>query len=446
MKIRVALPEVEILELYGDINIGGRRYEEVKVISLETKPVKSRYAVFKTSDTGKTFGRFYKRKWELIDIVDDLGSAHKLSNEINGEYRIWVEGWGGNLKVITSNGYWIVDSPLRIKSDGKIKVKNIWVGKGFHWEKKEDLDFIGDFDIYAWGNKVRAVNIVEMEDYISSVIGSEMNPDAPLEALKAQSVAARTNLIKTAQSHHPSEPFDICGEDHCQVYLGLKKVSHETLRASLETKGLILTYNGNPIEARYSKSCGGIIERFSVVWGGEDLPYSVNRYDADFDGYADASSEEGFLKLIDFKDAFCNLEFKGIENLYRWKVEYDEKELVDLIRRFYDINEIKSLKPMKRGPSGRIYELKIESDKGELIIQNEFNIRQVLGKPFLPSSAFKVDKRNGRFILVGCGWGHGVGMCQMGSIGMALKGYTYQDILKHYYPNTELSLYSEELP
>ncbi len=446
MKIRVALPEVEILEIYGDLIIGGKRYDEAKIISLETESIKSKYAIFKTSDTGKVFGRFYKRRWELVDIVDDLGSAHRLAEKIRGEYRTWIEGWGGNLKVITLKGHWIVDSPLRIRSGGKIKIKSIVVGRGFHWERKEDLVFLGDFDIYAWGKDVRAVNIIEMEDYISSVIGSEMHPDAPLEALKAQAVAARTNLIRTAQSHHPSEPFDICSEDHCQVYLGLKKVSHETLRASSETRGLILTYDGNPIEARYSKCCGGITERFSVVWGGEDPPYSTNRYDADIDKCADASSEEGFLKLIDFEDAFCNLEFKGIENLYRWRVEYDEKELNDLVRRFYDINEVKSLIPLRRGNSGRIYELKIESDKGELVLQNEFKIRRVLGKPFLPSSAFKVDKRNGKFVLVGCGWGHGVGMCQMGSIGMALKGYNYPDILKHYYPHTQLSLYAEELP
>jgi SpoIID/LytB domain protein len=340
--------------------------------------------------------------------------------------------------VETERGTWFVDSPLRIKNGGKIKIKNVWVGRGFHWEHKRDLEFVGDLDIYAWGKKVRAVNIIEEVDYIASVVGSELHPRAPMEALKAQALAARTNLYRTAGSHHPNEPFDICSEDHCQVYLGLDKVSHETLKVSRETEGEVITFGGEPIEARYSKSCGGVMERFSVVWGGEDKPYNLNLMDGEGNGMKDLSDEEKFEEFLEEKGAFCNIEFPGIQNLYRWEVSYRRDELEGLIERFFEFGKFLDIGKLKRGFSGRIYSMEILTDKGSIRLNGEYFIRLVLGKPFLPSSAFKIVESRDNIVLRGMGWGHGVGMCQMGAIGMALKGYNYREIIGHYYPNTEI--------
>ncbi|MEO0148912.1 MAG: SpoIID/LytB domain-containing protein [candidate division WOR-3 bacterium] len=300
------------------------------------------------------------------------------------------------------------------------------------------MNFVGDFDIYAWGDKVKAVNIVDIKNYIASVIGSEMIPKAPYEALKAQALAARTNLFRTAGSHHPNEPYDICSEDHCQVYLGIERVSHETLNVAEETDGEIITFNGEPIEARYSKCCGGVMERFSVVWGGDDKPYNMNLYDGEGNGLKDISSEEGFENFLNQWNAFCNLNFPGIENLYRWEIEYSEGDLLASLGRFFEIKKILGFDGIKRGYSGRIYEMKVLTDNGDINLKGEYFIRRVFGKPFLPSSAFKIYQKDDRFVLRGMGWGHGVGMCQMGAIGMALKGYNYVDIVQHYYPGVEV--------
>ena len=436
--IRVGLPEDDILELEGDIILGGKKFSRIKVFSISNRDLRIKFAVFKDSPTGKVFGRFFYRKWEMVDLVNTISEAHEKAVSVKGEYRVWVEGWGGNLRVETESGSWFVDSPLRIKNGGKIRIKGAWVGKGFHWQHKRDLEFLGDFDIYAWGEKVRAVNIVDEVNYVASVIGSELHPNAPLEALKAQALAARTNLYRTAGSHHPNEPFDVCSEDHCQVYLGLERVSHETLKVSRETEGEIITYLGEPIEARYSKACGGVMERFSVVWGGEDKPYNLNLLDGEGNGLMDLSDEGKFEGFLGEKSAFCNINFPGIQNLYRWEVFYKTGELEELIRRFFKIGKFLGVGKVRRGFSGRIYSMEIVTDEGSIWLNGEYFIRLVFGKVLLPSSAFKVVEREDGLVLKGMGWGHGVGMCQMGAIGMALKGYNYKEILGHYYPNTDI--------
>ncbi len=438
MIIRVGLPEDEILEMEGDIILGGKKRSKIKVYSVSDRKLKVNYAIFRDSPSGKTFGRFFRRRWEMVDLVDNISQAHKIAQSIGGEYRVWVEGWGGDLRIETEDGTWFVDSPIRIKNGGKIKIKGLWVGRGFHWQHRRYVEFRGDFDIYAWGKNVRAVNIVDEEEYIASVIGSEMHPNAPIEAMKAQALAARTNLYRTSGSHHPNEPFDICSEDHCQVYLGLNRVSHETLRVSRETVGEIITYGGEPIEARYSKACGGVMERFSVIWGGEDKPYNLNLFDGEGNGKVDLSDEERFEKFLGKTDAFCNINFPEIQNLYRWEIFYDKEEFEGLIGRFFNFGKILGIGKLNRGPSGRIYSMEILTDEGSLWLNGEYFIRLALGKPFLPSSAFKVIERENGFVLKGMGWGHGVGMCQMGAIGMALRGYNYREIIGHYYPNTEI--------
>jgi len=180
------------------------------------------------------------------------------------------------------------------------------------------------------------------------------------------------------------------------------------------------------------------MERFSVVWGGEDKPYNLNLMDGEGNGMKDLSDEEKFEEFLEEKGAFCNIEFHGIQNLYRWEVSYQKDEFEGLIGRFFEFGKFLGIGKLKRGFSGRIYSMEILTDKGSIWLNGEYFIRLVLGKPFLPSSAFKILESRDNIILRGMGWGHGVGMCQMGAIGMALKGYNYREIIGHYYPNTEI--------
>jgi len=405
MNVKVGLPVLDVLRMEGDMVLeGGIRTRRVEVRSL-SDGLKEMYAVFRPSPLGKPFGRFHKERWEVVGFYPTLEEAYRMAKEVGGTYRVWVEGWGGKIEVMADGKRWVLDSPLYVT--GWVWVEDMWVVE------------------------------MPMERYVGAVASSEMHPDAPFEALKAQVVAARTNLVRTAGKHHPNEPFDVCAEDHCQVFRGLHVLKERALKAAEETAGEIVTYEGEPIEARYSKSCGGITETFSVVWGEEDRPYSPSFRDWERDEGYDASTDEGFLEFYPVKDSFCNVDFPGIENLYRWEVSYSREELTERLRHL-GVGKVLHVVPLKRGRSGRIYELSVIGLECERKIRGEYAIREALGDPFLPSSAFVVERVGNRFILKGMGWGHGVGMCQMGAIGMAVRGYSYRDILKHYYRGADV--------
>ena len=441
MKVKVGLPTVEVLRMEGDMVMeSGVRARRVEVRSLSAN-LKVSWAVFKPTPLGKPFGRFHTERWEMVGLYPTVDEAYSVAREVGGTYRVWVEGWGGPLKVVADGRRWVLTSPLHVR--GRVWIDGMWVGRGFHWERRERALYEGRFQIYAWGREVKAVVELPLERYVAAVASSEMHPDAPIEAVKAQVVAARTNLFRTAGKHHPNEPYDVCAEDHCQVFRGLHILKGRVLEAAEETAGEIITYDGEPIEARYSKACGGITETFPVVWGEEDRPYSPSFRDWSRDDGYDASTEEGFLRFYPVEDSFCNLSFPGIENLYRWEVPYSRKELSDKLKHL-GVGKVLRIVPLKRGRSGRIYELSIVGEKGERKIRGEYAIREALGNPFLPSSAFVVEEKGDGFILRGMGWGHGVGMCQMGAIGMAMRGYGYREILGHYYRGTEVERYGED--
>ncbi len=436
MNVRVGLPVLNVLRMEGDTVLeGGIKARRIEVRSLSSG-LKEMYAVFRPSPLGKPFGRFHEERWEMVGLYPDVGEAYRVAREVGGTYRVWVEGWGGRIEVVADGMRWVMDSPLHVK--GRVWVEDMWVGKGFHWQRRERALYEGKITVYGWGKGVRAVVELPMEIYVGAVASSEMHPDAPFEALKAQVVAARTNLVRTAGKHHPNEPYDVCAEDHCQVFRGLHVLKDRVLKAAEETAGEIITYDGEPIEARYSKSCGGITETFSVVWGEEDRPYSPSFRDWERDEGYDASTDEGFLKFYPVEDSFCNVDFPGIENLYRWEVSYSREELTEKLKHL-GVGKVLHIVPLKRGRSGRIYELSVIGLECERKIRGEYAIRETLGNPFLPSSAFVVEKVGDGFVLKGMGWGHGVGMCQIGAIGMAMRGYDYRDILKHYYRGTNLT-------
>ncbi len=341
----------------------------------------------------------------------------------------------------------------------------VTIGVDFHWERKVTQKFAGTLKFIVDGDKVTAVNIVGVEDYLLSVISSEMKASAGLEFLKAHAVISRSWVM--AQVEHRRKPagpvaepveatreegeyikwfdhddhtlFDVCADDHCQRYQGLTMAVGDTVRKAIDqTWGLVLTSEGRICDARFSKCCGGRMEIFSTCW--EDKDYSYLQAMPDTPDW-----REGGKAFCDTKDETIlsqvlndyDLETK---DFYRWTTEYSRVEVSDLVRRRsgMDFGTIRDLVPIERGPSGRLKRLKVIGDKKTMVIGKELIIRRWLSESHLKSSAFEVKWIGDRLILDGSGWGHGVGLCQIGAAVMASKGYTFDQILLHYYPGTIL--------
>lgn len=337
-----------------------------------------------------------------------------------------------------------LQSPVYIKPlNNVIKLHGVAYGKGFHWERREEQIYSGEFFLYAYPQGITLVNIVDVEDYMMVVNSSEMHPDAPMEVLKAQTIAARSTLVSTRGKHHFGEPFDLCNTDHCQVYRGLQQVRDKSRRAVEETWGKILAMDNELVDARYAKTCGGITEDKKYVWGGRKLNYLISH--PDNNASVSLKTEEDVINFINSRpEAYCNISPTTIhyigDPLYRWEIEYEPSQLVEIIRKKTGIefNELNEVEVVKRGASGRAISLLLHTDRGTFKVFTELEIRRVLSESHLPSSLFCVERRGDKWIFRGAGWGHGVGMCQVGAVGMAIKGKTYKEILSHYYPGTEI--------
>lgn len=345
----------------------------------------------------------------------------------------------------------------------------VTIGVDFHWERKVTQKFAGTLKFIVDGGKVTAVNIVGVEDYLLSVISSEMKASAGLEFLKAHAVISRSwvmaqvehrqsHVSRTPGSSCPvSEPvegaeeyikwfdhddhtlFDVCADDHCQRYQGLTMAVGDTVRKAVDqTWGLVLTSEGKICDARFSKCCGGRMELFSTCWEDKDYPYlqplpdTADCVEGD-DVFCDTKDEKILSQVLNDYD----LETR---DFYRWRTEYSRTEVSDLVRRRsgMDFGTIRDLVPVERGPSGRLKRLKVVGDKKTMIIGKELIIRRWLSDSHLKSSAFEVHWDGDHLTLDGSGWGHGVGLCQIGAAVMAAKGYSFDRILLHYYPGSIL--------
>lgn len=247
----------------------------------------------------------------------------------------------------------------------------------------------------------------------------------------------------------------MCADDHCQRYQGLtRNVSEDARQAVRETKGEVLTNNGGLVDARFHKCCGGVLEQFSTCWDNTDYDYLLPVRDDKDGAIVDLSSEETAEEFIQGSpSSFCNTTNQRVlqqvlnsydqttHDFYRWEVKYTTEELSKLVAKKSgkDIGTITEIKSLNRGPSARIYRLLIKGTKGELIVGKELEIRRLLSESHLYSSAFVVRHEGDTFTLRGAGWGHGVGLCQIGAAIMGDQGYSYQEILHHYYPNTEIT-------
>ena len=345
------------------------------------------------------------------------------------------------VKVITEKGELEAELPLDIIPSGdKTLVLDLPVGEGFHWEHRENLHYRGSFEVLGTpGGGLYLVNRVSLEDYLKSVVSSEMG-EAPLEALKAQAIAARNTLLSTLKRHHYYDPFDICATDHCQVYLGVKGENEMSSRAVEETSGEILVFEGKICDTRFAKVCGGVTENFEQVWGGKSIDYLISHRDSDSNGLLLRTEEEVRNFIDDPPPSFCS-----DHELFRWKIKVDRKKLESIVKEKTGTSlELIDIIPVRRGASGRIIEIKLIGKERELIIRGELRIRNALSESHLYSSLFyvvKLGEKDGlpdAFEFRGGGFGHGVGMCQIGAIGMARMGYNYREILAHYYPGTDL--------
>ena len=347
----------------------------------------------------------------------------------------------------------------------------VTIGVDFHWQRKQDQTFAGTLKFIVEEERITAVNVIGVEDYLVSVISSEMKASASLALLKAHAVISRSWVISQVEKrrraaeghedkgmmpaaifpssgkdgmmtvirwwdHDDHKNFDVCADDHCQRYQGLTNALGENVRKAVaETWGQVLRYEGELCDARFSKCCGGMMERFSTCWEDKDYPYLQPLPDTpDEDGrcFCDTDDESVLSQVLNDYD----METK---DFFRWETRYTRSEVSELVRRRsgIDFGEIRSLEPLERGESGRISKLRIVGSANSAVIGKELMIRRILSESHLKSSAFDVEWQGEILTLRGRGWGHGVGLCQIGAAMMARQGFDYIQILKHYYPGAE---------
>lgn len=379
---------------------------------------------------------------------------------------------------------------IPVRPGSAFELHDVRIGIGFHWERTERQAFEGELTLIVANNAITAINRVLLESYLTSVISSEMSANASMELLKAHAVISRSWLLsqvlqkgkkKTSISsmletetervkwydREDHDLFDVCADDHCQRYQGITKASNPNVKLAIHhTRGQVLRSGDEVCDARFSKSCGGHLEEFQYCWENTPQPYLKGKPDLTI---IEHTKLECAAPLTDLRQeqaatdwilrnppSFCNTNDPHIlsqvlnnydqetPDFYRWQVSYERQEISELFARRsgMEVGEIIELEPLERGVSGRIVRLRVVGSKKTVVIGKELEIRKALSNTHLYSSAFVVEKIATGFTLHGAGWGHGVGLCQIGAAVMGEQGYSYQNILAHYYPSTILdSLY-----
>ena len=357
---------------------------------------------------------------------------------------------------------------------------HVTAGNRFHWERIEDQTFQGDLILQPRRDgTIAAINEIHLEDYLKSVISSEMSGDAPMEFLKTHAILSRSWLLaglgrrkKTEETSNRTgripakvgevirwydredhDLFDVCSDDHCQRYQGITKiVSEQAEEAVRETRGSVIAYQDEICDARYSKACGGITEDFDTAWDDKRIPYLASISDASVPHQPIRTEEEATAWILSDPDAYCHTKDERVlkkilpdfdretKGFFRWKVEYSHHELEQILREKsgFDFGTLQEIVSLRRGPSGRISRLKIVGSKVSVVVGKELEIRRWLSRSHLYSSAFIVTVKDEQFTLRGAGWGHGVGLCQIGAAVMATRGFSAEQILKHYFRGVEI--------
>ena len=436
-------------------------------------------------------------KGKQPDVTVGIVSAQKIHFSLNKPYLAKGEKVLGEQVVEFSEGgvLWNGNQYSQLtfhpqSADASFSLSDVTIGVNFHWERKETQTFLGTLRFVVESDKIVAINELPVEKYLESVISSEMSATSSLELLKAHAVISRSWLLaqmkkrrEVAESgnnffsftkkedtlirwydREDHTLFDVCADDHCQRYQGItKETSPHVAEAIRQTKGQILMDGEEICDARFSKCCGGITEEFQYCW--EDTPKTYLTAVRDIalgveHTLPNLTNEEEAEKWIRFNPpAFCNTQDKKIlsevlndydqetVNFYRWKETLSQEKLQQLIadKLKMDLGAILDMKAVERGKSGRISKLQIIGTEKTFTIGKELEIRRTLSDSHLLSSAFVVDKYDKdeqgvpqRFELIGAGWGHGVGLCQIGAAMMGEQGYHYDAILLHYYQGAEI--------
>ena len=422
-----------------------------------------------------------------IGILEKTG---KINFSLNGQYLL-------NTKELPAERYeaWTENNLIHLKNSSKkliaafpklqlvpknpqtcfITISDIPIGKSFHWHRLQEHSFRSEL-VFTSSTPatITLVNQIPIEWYLESVICSEMNSRCPLEFLKAHSIISRSwtlaQLSKKKTSENSTDPdcrswtdasvhkyYDLCADDHCQRYHGTGSINPAVQKTIMDTSGEVLIFGNEICDTRFSKCCGGITEKFSTCWQDLDIPYLQSVTDhADSESsilphITDEQAAKNFI--LSEPESFCNIEnnpeilgyiLPGFDlethNFFRWEFSVLKKRLGEILyeKSGIDFGEIKKIISLARGPSGRIYKLKISGTKNEGIFGKELEIRRILSPTHLYSSAFIIEDRGDNFMFFGAGWGHGVGLCQIGAACMALKGYDYKQILLHYFRGAHL--------
>ena len=428
-----------------------------------------------------------------VGLIEHASEVHGIFNgpftvggmPYTGEFHL--RGESGNLNCYDTSGRKVFSGETLECSrvgDATFTLDDVIIGINFHWERKERQTFHGNLRcVMRRDGSITVMNIVSVEEYLASVISSEMSAEAPMELLKAHAITSRSWLVAMLEREQRNvgvasmrsiqndqelirwydredhDIFDVCADDHCQRYQGMTKIhSPRAVEAIDVTRGTFLMYGDEICDARFSKACGGISEQFEFAWEDKNIPYLTSISDARMQ-HAHINSEQRAEEwILGSPEAYCNTNDgkklrlilpsfdQETTDFFRWKVEYSREELEELLRKKsgFDFGTLMNLIPLQRGPSGRIYRLRIEGSKLTLVIGKELEIRRWLSKSHLYSSAFIVHSERGsdglpqRFILHGAGWGHGVGLCQIGAAVMAAQGFKAEEIVKHYFKGAVL--------
>lgn len=415
----------------------------------------------------------------------------RISFRLNGVYYYNKNSYTGDFYIFTENSkYWLqgasgiqeISLPLVFTPQNydynDFDLTDVVIGIHFHWERKENQKFKGSLKIIDEKEHLTAINILPLEDYLLSVISSEMSASSSLELLKTHAVISRSWLLaqkekacQLKESYQSSFQtadeyirwydredhihFDVCADDHCQRYQGISKVCTPTVQEAVKaTKGEVLLYDHKICDARFSKCCGGATEHFENTWEPLQHPYLTKVLDASQPIDTGDLTTEVAAKawILSSPTVFCNTTDTKIlsevlndydqetHHFFRWQEEYTAEALSILVKEKLgiDFGLITDLIPIERGVSGRLIRLKIIGTNKTMTIGKELVIRKAFSTSHLYSSAFIVEKKGNHFIFHGAGWGHGVGLCQIGAAVMSMNGYNYQQILHHYFKGSEI--------
>ena len=404
----------------------------------------------------------------MTTITVGILSAKEVHFRLDTPYYInGTSAEGEQIAVAQENGIlWqgqlsneITALPQRGSGEGAFRLYNVTIGKQFHWERQQVQVFTGTLRLVWHEGRIVVINELPLEDYLVSVISSEMKNTCSLEFLKASAVISRSWLLaqlthkthksyETQETHNPQEElirwwdredhdlFDVCADDHCQRYQGITVACNPNVQQAVnETCGQVLMSDGEICDARFGKCCGGQTNEFQYCWQNIRKPYLSSVADP----FCNTSDREVLSQVLNDYDL-------ETQNFYRWQVRFTQERLRELIERNLGMKfgDILNLEPLEAGPAGHISRLRIVGSARTYIIGKELMIRKTLSTSHLLSSAFTVsleDIQNNvpqTIILNGKGWGHGVGMCQIGAAVMGHQGYSYQEILQHYYPGASL--------